>query len=215
MLLFNIGINTIIEQCSQIENSGIISAKHKFTCLAYADDLALLASTRYNLQCMVDVAVTFASWASLEFRPDKCGYMPCPINGDNAQIIINNKPIPKLLYNDSYRYLGVDFGRFHHQCPIDLLNNAINDFDQITKSILYPWQKIHAYSTFIHSRFTFAFRNLNIPIKCLKSFGRQNNEGIVCNKGIDPFLRHNHKLILGLPNIHYPIIYMLPEILEE
>ena len=101
MLLFNIGINTVITQCSSIENAGILCANHCITCFAYADDLALIATTRLDLQSMVNAASKNAQWTSLDFRPDKCGYMACPINGDTAQIFIANKNILKHQDNDN------------------------------------------------------------------------------------------------------------------
>ncbi len=46
------------------------------SCLAYADDLVLLARSKDALQAYLDIATSTASILGLEFRPDKCASYP-------------------------------------------------------------------------------------------------------------------------------------------
>ena len=58
--------------------------------------------------------------------------------------------------------------------------------EKVQKSVLLPWQKLHAYLVFIHSKSIFFLKNYYISIKLM-------------NK-LDVDIRRQLKLILGVPN---------------
>ena len=206
MLLFSVGIDPILAALQDNDAFGIDTEAGKITCLAYADDIALVATSNSCLQAMVSSACDMVEWTSMKFNPAKCGYLSTPLM--NESIHINNIPIPIVTDEGGYRYLGVDFTRKTKFTPERLFLSAIKDLKKITKSILFPWQKIEAYRIFIHSRFTFYFRNYNIPNRELTDYGHHETTKSIFKSGLDVEIRRYLKKICGtVPNSSNDYIY--------
>ena len=60
MLLSNIGRTSILTSCSSIIDEGVEICKNKVACLAYADDIALIANNHKLLQKMINKASKIA-----------------------------------------------------------------------------------------------------------------------------------------------------------
>ena len=97
MLLFNIGLDPILSECSLVSNAGARIGSFKVECLAYADDLALFAENPVVLQKMVNTACFWTNWSGMSFNPSKCGHM-ATIN-HSTSILVNNVTIPNILYS--------------------------------------------------------------------------------------------------------------------
>ena len=124
-------------------------------------------------------------YISFKFKPSKCGNMQGGHPRDNTRISIYDTFIPNMEIYESYRYLGVNFSNKMHQDPSQLFLEMIELMEKIQKSILLPWQKIHAYMVFIHSKSIFYLKNYFIGIKCMDK--------------VDLAIRSQLKLILGVP----------------
>ena len=76
MLIFNIGITPILTNCYSVIDGGVTICGNKVACLAYADDIALIANNQISLQRMIEKASKTAGWMGIDFRASKCGYLP-------------------------------------------------------------------------------------------------------------------------------------------
>ncbi len=132
-ILFNLCIELIIHSIkikatTLPKNQSLSFHNTLISCLAYADDLVLLARSKDALQAYLDIATSTASILGLEFRPDKCASLTIinrkgePARIDPQVFTIHHQPILVLAAHESYRYLGVPIGLIHN---IDDLDNII------------------------------------------------------------------------------------------
>jgi len=206
MLLFCIGIDPLLSTLHENESFGIQTDAGRVTCLAYADDIALVVSDRQTLQEMVNVASYIVSWSSMRFNANKCRYLSFPLEA--GTIYIDGSAIPIVDDEEGYRYLGVDFTRKTKHTPEKLFKNLISDLKKIARSILFPWQKIDAYKIFLHSRLIFFFRNYNIPNRELTDYGHHDTTTAIFKSGLDVEIRRFIKEICGTqPNSSNEYIY--------
>ena len=185
MLLFNITINPLLVKIEQINSGGLLIANHRISCLAFADDIALIAPNCVGIQDQIDASCIIAKQLGFKFKPSKCGNMQGGHPRDNTRISIYDTFIPNMEIYESYRYLGVNFSNNMHHDPSQLFHEMIELMEKIQKSILLPWQKIHAYLVFIHSKSIFYLKNYFISIKSMDK--------------VDFAIRKQLKLILGVP----------------
>ena len=169
-ILFNLCIEVILRAVKKKANSlpKNQTLRHYDTlisCLAYADDLVLVARSKEALQALLDTASSHASILGLRFRPDKCATLTVvnrkgePTRIDPLQYEIQRTPIPALAADESYRYLGVPIGLIHNIDDLDrIIPQLILDLDAIRSSHLAPWQKLDAIRTFIQPALTYALR---------------------------------------------------------
>ena len=199
MTIFCLAIDFLISGSSATQDIPKIQEK-PVSILAYADDLVLLANTRAQLQILVNRIVDLASWAHLRFKPAKCGYHstlnPTTVNS----IKIYNTPIAVIDKNHTYKYLGVPHGSPKRHSIKDLMDQALKDFEAVIASKLTMKQKISAYKTFIASRFTYAFRNFDVPLTSLYAKSMTTNgDGNVNSIGYDAMIEKMLKKAFRLP----------------
>ena len=190
MLLFNIGINPILNSLDLVVSGGLMIAEHRISCMAYADDLVLLASNTTAMQELTDKAVLLSAAVNLKFKSAKCAHLRVPHRNKGSSIKIDDTTLANIDNDSTYSYLGVNFGEKFCDPPAKLFLDIISHLNKIKNSILFPWQKIHAYVIFLHSKTIFAFRNFYI-----KNF--YSLEGL--KTSVDRQLRKILKSILGLP----------------
>ena len=169
-ILFNLCIEVILrsikEKATTLPRNQSLSFHNTLlSCLAYADDLVLVARHKDALQAYLDTASSIASILGLEFRPDKCATLSIinrkgePTRIDPLVFNIHQAPIPTLSAEESYRYLGVPIGLIHNIDDLDsILPQLIDDLNAIKSSLLAPWQKLDAIRTFVQPGLTYALR---------------------------------------------------------
>jgi len=108
------------------------------------------------------------------------------------------KKIPVKLYDetvtninptDGFVCLGTQASNVQYATPHTLFHDLVGDLEKIIQSEFLPWQKTHAYMTFLHSRLVYAFRNYNIPVMDLHE----------TSTSLDMRVRTLLKNIIGLP----------------
>ena len=187
MLLFNIAINPVLLELDQQSYGGMIIANHRVSCLAYADDLVLLADNQSHMQLMVDKAVELTNILGIKFRPSKCARIAIPHN-PNHRIQIYGSAIPEITESEFVVYLGGHFSENIRIAPVEKLAEVTRETVKITESILFPWQKLQAYMIYLHSKLIFSFRIFYIPYGTLD--GKSHS--------LDNVIRLLHKKVLGL-----------------
>ena len=179
MLLFNIGMNPVLEEIDRI-SVGVTLANIRMTVFAYADDIAILSRTKQDLQTCLDTANNFIKWSGLDFQNHKCGILSLP-NDAVTTYQLNNEPIPNIGVKESYKYLGVQISRDTKKIR--------DDAKKLENCVLLPHQKIRAYRIFLHSRLVFLSRNYN----CFKT-DFENVKGDLENS-----IQMSIKKFIGLP----------------
>ncbi|TKR65579.1 hypothetical protein L596_025966 [Steinernema carpocapsae] len=143
--------------------------------LAFADDLALAASTTDCLQSALDELVSNASRMGLTFNPTKCASLVVQKGKmclDTA-IKIGGSPVRLLDDEGVYTYLGINIG-VHSRLSLEgPLKKGLDDTEKIVASNIAPWQKLDAIKTFILPRFSFFIRNGDPYLKDLDAFDKQ------------------------------------------
>ena len=90
------------------------------SCLAYADDLVIIARSAHALQKLLDQASDGATILGLSFQLDKCASLSLVTDGRaTVQTAVTDftsqgEHFPGLENEESYRYLGVPIGLIHN-----------------------------------------------------------------------------------------------------
>ena len=141
-------------------------AGHKLNNLAYADDVCLVASSKPELQGLLDQCEEFATWAGFVFNTRKCGSL-CLVNQSSSIYIehlftphLGTEDIPVLTWSDRYKYLGCPTGAY--RTPANILNDPrdslLRDTNIVFSSLLAEWQKLDAFRRFLFPRLCFAIK---------------------------------------------------------
>ena len=130
------------------------------TSLAYADDVCIAATSKPNLQTLLDHCLEFSSWAGLAFNAKKCGSL-CSITSRSPIFVdptftprLGIETIPALQWNQRYKYLGCPSGASRRDALSDLTalrTTLLKDCSTIFQSDLAEWQKLDAFRRFLFS----------------------------------------------------------------
>lgn len=168
-ILFNLCIELILRK---VKNSAEKIKAGKCThygtsvsCLAYADDIVVIARNPAALQALLNEASDGAHILGFMFRNDKCASLCLTSTKQRATFVeqndftIQGDHIPALVQEDSYRYLGVPIGLIHNIDDIpNIIPDLVKNIDTVQSSLLAPWQKLDAIKTFIQPCLTYALR---------------------------------------------------------
>ena len=83
----------------------------------------------------------------------------------DQRFLIQEEAIPILAEGQHYRHLGVPTGFRTKQTPKETIDKLMEDYRTIDRSLLAPWQKIDAVSTFLNPRLDFILRAAVKPRK--------------------------------------------------
>ena len=157
--------------------AGFPLAGYTINSLAYANDVCVVASSKPELQGLLDQCQAFTTWAGLEFNAKKCGSL-CMVNEaprlhvDHLYLPhLSTEAIPALTWDERYRYLGCPTGA--NRTPVDALkdlrDSLLHDIGIVFASELAEWQKLDTYHWFLFHRVTFALKVVFPGTKwCLK-----------------------------------------------
>ena len=188
-ILFNLCIELILckikDAAKKLKSGACFHYGTLLSCLAYADDLVLIARSKRALQTLLDAASEGASVLGFEFRPDKCASLSLTSTRQRATFVepqdftIQGNHIPALTQEQSYRYLGVPIGLVHNIDDIpNIVPQLIKNLDTINTSLLAPWQKLDAIRTFVEPCLTYALRAGNPEMQSLDEYKRTLNRVI-------------------------------------
>ena len=111
--LFNVFFDDFICKLQNKFQGARFSFGKKLSTLAYADDIVLLSSNPKEMQKMLDFCSKYAQENEFEFNIGKCKILKVHCKGAAKQVQFNMGG-QALKEVDSYRYLGVPFGRAMH-----------------------------------------------------------------------------------------------------
>ena len=116
-LLFNLVIDELV---AELENSpsGVTVTGQRVSCLAFADDLVLVATTTDGLQQLIRRTEETLKNSGLLMNPEKCRSMVLKVDREakkwydnsEATFVVDGKTTPQLQPGDAAKYLGVLVG---------------------------------------------------------------------------------------------------------
>ena len=148
-IFFNLCIELILRRvksaATKLKTGQCVHYGSLLSCLAYADDLVIVARNRAALQTLLDAALEAARVVGFTFCPDKCASLSLTSTKQRATFVevqdflIQGQHIPALENEEPYRYLGVPIGLIHN---IDDLPNIVpklpKHVELICASLLAP-----------------------------------------------------------------------------
>ena len=164
-ILFNIALEGLLKHLST-STAGYAIAGYTINALAYADDVCVIATTKPDLQGILDRCKEFADWAGLAFNAKKCGSLYL-VNHTSRLYVdhlysphLGTDPIPALSWEERYKYLGCPTGAYRTPTNIlnDLRDNLIRDTGTVFSSQLAEWQKLDAFRRFLFPRLCFIMK---------------------------------------------------------
>ena len=106
MLLFALSINPVLKAIDQCNIDKYRLFGHDIQILAYADDIAIVATNPNDLQTLINTANEAVNHCCMAFKPSKCAYIDVPFDGESkSEIHINGTFIQKLCPGEFYDYL--------------------------------------------------------------------------------------------------------------
>lgn len=180
-VLFNLSsellIRSVTSKCNDNKDIPFLLHDQPISILAYADDLVLISRSREGLQNILDVVSQAANALDLSFRPDKCCSLSVTCGKkeqsrvSNDIFLVQDREIPFLSKDESFRYLGVPIGLLYDANDMtDITDKLIKDLEKIRDSLLTPWQKLDSIRTFIQPCLTYALRACPVTRKSLVKY---------------------------------------------
>ena len=116
-ILFNIALEGLLRYLSASQ-AGYTIAGYNINALAYADDVCVLATSKTDLQGILDRCKEFADWAGLVFNANKSSSL-CLVNHTSRLYAdhlysprLGTNLIPALSWEERYKYLGCPTGAY-------------------------------------------------------------------------------------------------------
>ena len=131
-ILFNVVIEGLLRHLSASQG-GYHIAGYNINTLAYADDVCIIASSKMEMQSLLDRCVEFGEWSGFRFNAKKCGSM-CLVN-QAPRIYVDCLFTPHLggdiisaqTWAERYKYLG---------CPTGAFRTRDQDLDSVKEDLL-------------------------------------------------------------------------------
>ncbi|PIC11851.1 hypothetical protein B9Z55_028813 [Caenorhabditis nigoni] len=177
--LFNMCLENVIRKHLS-ESSGHHCLSSNIKLLAFADDMAILAGSKEQLQRELDAMDEQCTPLNLIFKPAKCASLVIEFGKirQHAELKLKGQPIRNLSEKDSYKYLGVQTGIDSRISEMDLIKSVIKDVDTVNRSGLAPPQKLDCLKTFVLPKMTYMYANSIPKITELKVFANMVMRGV-------------------------------------
>ena len=158
-LLFNIALEALLPVLDRRGVGYKLENGSAGKQLVYADDISILSSSKEEIQDTLRLVKEFTDWSSLAINVRKCGCLSMINSSSRGRYVEPFSPefggqrIPALLWEDAYRYLGVEVGRLRPDTATTQLSRQILEVvDTILDSRLADWQKVDAINLFALSK---------------------------------------------------------------
>ena len=171
-ILFNLAIEPMLRAAQK--SAGYSLYGNSVSVLAYADDVALIASDATDLQNALNEVSAAADRAGLRFKPAKCASLHFARGKPKLTTFhVQGGRMPALEKFDAYTHLGVPTGLHLHNSAEDAIAKMTAQLKQIDQSGLAEWQKADAVRTFLIPQLVFHLTNATVPKKPLVAFDKE------------------------------------------
>uniref|UniRef100_A0ABD2XIY5 Reverse transcriptase domain-containing protein n=2 Tax=Trichogramma kaykai TaxID=54128 RepID=A0ABD2XIY5_9HYME len=143
--------------------------------------MALVCDSMGGMRRLLEAAELGATAVGLKFNVAKCATLHI-VDGQvqRSSLSIHGQPIPVQDAANAYEHLGIPTGYQVKQTPVNTIRGLLDDAHSIHTSLLAPWQKLDAVSTFLLPRLDFIMQGgkvekgyLSEADKILKRLARQ------------------------------------------
>lgn len=170
---FNIFMDELIATLDE-DFDGINIDGNKVTCLAYADDIILVAGVPDDGKRMLKKTLDFLTSMSMSVNAKKCSSFVLKTVPSKKKVCldtrtvfkINSTAIPKIDTEGSFKYLGENF-TFTGLSPPSL-GNLFDQLKRISRAPLKPHQKLSILKEYLVPRYIAQLQKPNINRKVLK-----------------------------------------------
>ena len=177
---FNIAVEPLMQVLKRYsETYGVTIDNICLNHTAYADDLKVFADTPEKATFLHRLVLRFYKWAGMTPNASKSAILAIQHKNGHCQIDeefrlkIRGQQIPKISYEESYRYLGVEDGATGERPKIqvsEVVQQCKPYLHAIFESNLHPAQKVRAVKMHVLSKFDFIARNTQPKARDLKVF---------------------------------------------
>ncbi|EGT57498.1 hypothetical protein CAEBREN_24961 [Caenorhabditis brenneri] len=162
--LFNMCLENVIRRHLEVAN-GHKCIGTRIKILAFADDMAILAETKGQLQKELTDMDQDCTPLNLIFKPSKCASLVIRkgVVQTTAEVKLKGVAIRNLNEKNSYKYLGVQTGAETRISEKDLMKKVLQELDKVQSSDdLTPPQKLDCIKCFVLPKMTYMYAN-SIP----------------------------------------------------
>ena len=149
---------------------------HPAQWFQFVDDAAVVTGQKYETQILLNVISTWYTWSKLIIRIDKCytfGIMKKNTTSTQTKpkLHVNNKLIPPLKDDESFKYLGRDFNFSidNQKHKAELLETTTTVLNNINKVPLHPNNKLNLCSKYLLSKLLWHLTITDIPETWVKA----------------------------------------------
>ncbi len=157
-LLFNLALEALLPALNSTGSGYTLDNGTTIRQLAYADDVCLFGSSQEDISRMLSIVHEFGVWSGLKLNVQKCGCLSVINNSSRGRYVeafspsYGDQAIPSLKWEESYRYLGISFGRPRQGSNDELSASVLDVAEKILSSKLTEWQKVEAVNMFAVSK---------------------------------------------------------------
>ena len=168
--------------------------------LAYADDLAITASTDEAIRQRVE---EFTTWAGIQFNVAKRASLSTTYRSGKGVVLqseftLLDNIIPVMSWEDRYKYLGVLLDPNPETCLDELAAAFRDETEKLFQSCLADWMKLEAFKEFVMPKLDCALRSTLAHKKWATK--------------LDRFVRTTVKRSLGLPGRVCDAFFYVPTV---
>ncbi|EFP02084.1 hypothetical protein CRE_17641 [Caenorhabditis remanei] len=177
--LFNMCLETVIRRHLK-ESSGHKCIDTRIKLLAFADDMAVLAESKEQLQKELTEMDEDCTPLNLIFKPAKCASLIIEFGKvrTHEQIMLKREPIRNLNDDGTYKYLGVHTGADARTSEEELIISVTKEVDLVNRSALTPPQKLDCLKTFTLPKMTYMYANAIPKLTELSAFANMVMRGV-------------------------------------
>lgn len=175
--IFNLVVDELLGKLDSGWHGGTLP-RGRASCMAFADDLVLLADKARHIRSMLGETEMFFGLCGMSVNPAKCVAMAthAPREGNWPQLVlrsifnIDGAKIPQVSTLDTFKYLGQYFG------PTGLLKPSVPHLrewlERVIRAPLKPDQKLIVVKTYLIPRLLFGLQNTEVTGSALKDADR-------------------------------------------
>lgn len=177
-ILFNTVLDILVTSLNKCKY-GIQVGNTSISCLAYADDIILLANTKFEARALLNKCLEFFSKTGLSINPSKCAALILETvpskkklyTVTNPTFHVNDQTIPQMDVIEVFKYLGLHFSnKGLSKCTLGALNEQLSN---IIRAPLKPQQKFSVIREFLLPRYTHHFQNPCVKLNKIKEADRK------------------------------------------
>lgn len=176
-VLFNLVMDELV--CSLNSLQGATIGPHNISCLAYADDLVLLANDTNQAKRLLKSALGFFNDRNLLLNVAKCTALSTAVVPSRKKTYVITRPtfriyngfIPQISVDDTFKYLGSKFN-YMGTVPCSL-SAARQQLQKLKSAPLKPNQKLKLLKQFLMPRYIHSAQSPSITKRALRELDRQ------------------------------------------